>query len=159
MKQGQLMESDTAAEPGALGKSRSDNRQTQTRETTCEPPPTLLPLPWLLRSARLSPRSEEFLRLALNARRDSCLRVCLPLFFSFFVFFCFVFFLSLFGFFHAGTNPFSAARRTSGQTFELVPPKVSAPSGTARRWFGELVSLDLRPNSSRQPRRLLPWRR
>lgn len=45
MKQGQLMESDTAAEPGSLGKSRSDNKQTQTRETREEYKPLPTPTP------------------------------------------------------------------------------------------------------------------
>lgn len=64
MKQGQLIESDTRGEPGALGKSRFDNNQTQTRETQstnlCQ---LLLSLPHL-KISWLSLRTEEFLKPA-----------------------------------------------------------------------------------------------
>lgn len=48
MKQGQLIESDTRGEPGALGKTRFDNNQTQTRETQSYKP---LPTPALAASS------------------------------------------------------------------------------------------------------------
>lgn len=108
MKQGQLIESDTRGEPGALGKSRFDNNQTQTREmqstNLCQ---LLLSLPHL-KISRLSLRSEEFLKPACEYKMGfPSLRV-----------------------FDASTHPLPAARELRSK---LLPRGVELPEPALRK--------------------------